>query len=126
MFLNHARPPWAGLGTWSECHGEPLLGAGAPELLLGGRGLKAGQAAPLAPGSTQAPPPAAVSLLLQSLPELHQPTFAVKFDGGALCRTGSPRTDVDGTTLQHSRLAGVGLGCSHQHTDPGEGKGKAV
>lgn len=41
-------------------------------------------------------------------------------------RAGAPGTEVDGTTLQHSRLAGVGLGSSHQHADPVEAKGEAV
>ena len=52
-------------------------------------------------------------------------TFAVKFNGGALCRAGAPGAEVDGTALQHSRLAGVSLGRPHQHADPAEGKGEA-
>lgn len=53
-------------------------------------------------------------------------TFAVKLNRGALCQAGAPGTEVDSTALQHSWLAGVSLGCSHQHTDPVEGKGEAV
>lgn len=34
--------------------------------------------------------------------------------------------EVDGTALQHSRLAGVSLGRPHQHADPAERKGEGV
>lgn len=61
-----------------------------------------------------------------ALPEVFQPTFAVKLNGGALGRAVVPRTDVDGTTLQYPWLASVSLGCSHQHTDPVKGKGEGI
>lgn len=61
-----------------------------------------------------------------ALPEVFQPTFAVKLNGGALGRAVVPRTDVDGTTLQYPWLASVSLGCSHQHTDPVKGKREGI
>lgn len=80
------------------------------------------------PGTTWAHPQATVPL--QALPELPPPskgvTFAVKFNGGAWRGAGTPGTEVDLAALQHSRLAGVSLGCSHKHADPVEGKGEAV
>lgn len=127
MFLNHARPPWAGLGTWSKCHREPTArkwstrttarrarGSGAEAVRL-----TAGTPSPIL--KLQAHPPTYSG----PLPELFQPTFAVKLDGGALGRAGIPGTHVDSTTLQNTWLASVSLGCSHQHTDPVEGQGEA-
>lgn len=61
-----------------------------------------------------------------ALPEVFQPTFAVKLNGGALGRAVVPRTDVDGTTLQYPWLASVSLGSSHQHADPVKGKGEGI
>lgn len=64
---------------------------------------------------------------LSELPRLPEGvTFTVKFNGCAVYRAGAPGTEVDSTTLQHSRLAGVSLGRSHQHADPVEGKGEVV
>lgn len=82
---------------------------------------------PLAPGAARpAPQPQPHPRVLSELPLPKGVTFTVKFNGRAVYGARTPGTEVDGTALQHSRLAGVSLGRSHQHADPAEGKGEAV
>jgi hypothetical protein len=117
-------PALLGLG-WEHgvsATGSPQLGAGwSTRTTAGGRG---GGGAPF----TQAPPPncrpAHPPSYARPFPELFQPTFAVKLNGGALDRTGAPGTHIDSTTLQYTWLASVSLGCPNQHTDSVEGKGE--
>lgn len=144
MCLNHARPPWAGL---DREHGVSATGAAALSCTElehqteprgpRARGHGAGRAPPLPPGTASRPAPKLRyhPLSLPELPRLPRGagwgvgggvTFTVKFNGGAVYQAGAPGTEVDGTTLQHSWLAGVGLGSSHQHADPVEAKGEAV
>lgn len=73
MFLNHARPPWAGLdwepgvsATGSRCTAAPArseLESQSP----GARGPGTAWAPPLAPNPAQAPPSAAVPPLRPAL-----------------------------------------------------------
>ena len=132
MFLNHARPPWAGLdwergvsATGSRCTAARSWSPRASEhVALELVRLRLSLQTPPGPRPLASAPPLSPSL---NLPDLRRGfTFAVKFNGGALCRAGAPGTEVDGTALQHSRLAGVSLGRSHQHADPAEGKGEAA
>lgn len=82
------------------------------------------QAPPGARLKATAPPPSP-SLNFPGLPR-GLVTFAVKLNRAALCQAGAPGTEVNSTALQHSWLAGVSLGCSHQHADPVKGKGEEV
>lgn len=122
-------PALLGLG-WEHgvsAMGNPQLGVGAPELLLEEHVVLGLRLHPSQQDSQAPPPncrPTHPPTYARPLPELFQPTFAVKLNGGALDRTGAPGTHIDSTTLQYTWLASVSLGCPNQHTDSVEGKGE--
>lgn len=132
MFLNHARPPWAGLdwepgvsATGSRCTAAPARSELESQSARPWNRLGSASRSKPCPGPAlrRSPTPS-------SRPEPPRPaegvTFAVELNGGAWCWAGGPGTEVDRTALQHSRLASVSLGCSHQHADPAEGNREAV
>ena len=137
MFLNHARLPWAGL-DWehgvsamgSRCRAAQSWSTTRASECWKGTWPRNWEGSTLHSRHHWAPPPSHSPTPNPSLNFTgllrRLVTFTVKLNRGALCQAGAPGTEVDGTTLQHSWLAGVSLGCPHQHTDPVEGKVEAV